>query len=82
MKGIKGIIGLLVILCCVVLLQVNVASATTFTFQPTDTSGNPADMMDLDHNYVYSWLISRNTPSGEEDGSAELKFKYIYDWEV
>ena len=80
MKGIKGIIGLLVILCCVVLLQVNVASATTFTFQPTDTSGNPADMMDLDHNYVYSWLINWNTPSGEEIVSAELKFKKIYDW--
>ena len=80
MKGIKGIIGLLVILCCVVLMQVNVASATTFTFQPTDTSGNPADMMDLDHNYVYSWLINWNTPSGEEIVSAELKFKKIYDW--
>ena len=82
MKGIKGIIGLLVILCCVVLMQVNVASATTFTFQPTDTSGNPADMMDLDHNYVYSWLINWNTPSGEEIVSAELKFKKIYDWTV
>ena len=80
MKGIKGIIGLLVILCCVVLMQVNVASATTFTFQPTDTSGNPADMMDLNHKYVYSWLINWNTPSGEEIVSAELKFKKIYDW--
>src|SRR3972149_3350057 len=83
MKGIKGIIGLLVILCCVVLMQVNVASATTFTFQPTDTSGNPTDMMDLDHYYVYSWLIdTNNLLAGEEIVSAELKFKRIYDWTV
>jgi hypothetical protein len=48
------------------------------TFTPGD-----ADMMDLDHNFVYSWNI--NTPAlttGYTYTAAKIEFKNIRDWTV
>lgn len=51
------------------------AITTTYTFTPHDS-----DIDDLDHNYMYSWLVSGALAENEIITSASLTFTKIINW--
>ncbi len=55
--------------------------AGSYSFQPNDGSGNPADLWDLDHYEYYKWGINWSVPAGEEIYEAKLFFDNIRNWD-
>ena len=79
---IKRLIILTLLACSLMLIPSGIIYASTYTFNPVDSSGNTIDMLDLDHSYYYSWAIIFDIPSGETITGATLTFTDIYDWIV
>lgn len=79
-------------ICCLLAASLmtmgTTALATTFTFTPNDKSGNPTDMMELEHGYYYGWSIQdanakalgQELVKGSSIVSARLVYSNIYNW--
>lgn len=61
------------------------AQAVTLTFQPPGATSTAHDLDDLDHHYVYTWVLSgllAKIPTGEQVTSASLFFNDIQNWDA
>lgn len=69
----KLLVGLVFVLCSLMVLTLNIAGATTYTFQPSDP-----DLEDLNHVAYYDWAILWDIANGTIV-SATLTFQNIWD---
>jgi hypothetical protein len=85
-KLMKRIVLLIAAMSCLILLtSIMPASAYVYdhvyTFKSFDGSDTNTDIMDLDHNKYYDWLIKWNVPQGETITGIDLMFCDIYNWQ-
>jgi hypothetical protein len=76
----KSVVKQVITICCVLIFLSVSAQAEVYTFKPYDNSGNSTDIMDLEHQKYYDWVINWTVPSEQIITGADLIFYDIYNW--